>query len=132
MRIILQLNAEKDAILADGVQIEQVLTNLITNAREAMSASPRRELTISTSLVDEGMIKVDVKDSGPGVLEQIRDRLFEPALTTKDSGMGMGLPMCRIIIEAHHGKIWAERESENGAIFRFTLPLAHRLNVSAH
>jgi PAS domain S-box-containing protein len=129
VRTTLRLDAKQDAVLADGVQIEQVLTNLITNAKEAMTASPRRELTISTSLVEKGMIKVDVKDTGPGVPEQIRDRLFEPALTTKDSGMGVGLPMSRIIVEAHHGKIWAWPDSENGAIFSFTLPLAGSADI---
>jgi signal transduction histidine kinase len=89
-----------------------------------MSASPRRELTISTSLGEVGMIKIDVKDTGPGIPEQIRDRVFDPALTTKDSGMGVGLSMCRMIVEAHYGTIWAEPESELGATFSFTLPMA--------
>jgi PAS domain S-box-containing protein len=120
----LHLDAKNDGVLADGIQIQQVLTNLITNAREAMSASPRRELTISTSLGEVGMIKIDVKDTGPGIPEQIRDRVFDPALTTKDSGMGVGLSMCRMIVEAHYGTIWAEPESELGATFSFTLPMA--------
>jgi two-component system sensor kinase FixL len=130
VKMILLLNAEKDVILADGIQIQQVLTNLVSNAKESMCASDRRVLTISTSLVEKDMIQVDVADTGPGLPDEIKGRLFEPALTTKDKGMGVGLPMSRMIVEAHYGKIWARPEVETGATFSFTLPLAEAFKGS--
>jgi two-component system sensor kinase FixL len=123
VQVTLRLNAEKDTIVADAVQIQQVLTNLIDNAREAMTASKRRELTISTSLID-GMIQVDISDTGPGIPDLIKSRMFEPALTTKHGGMGVGLAIARMIVEAHHGRLWAQPRGKIGAVFSFTLPLA--------
>lgn len=131
IRMVLQLNAVKDTILADGVQIQQVLTNLIKNAKEAMSATNRGELIISTSLVDPDMVQIDVADTGPGLPDQIKNRLFEPSLTTKKNGMGVGLPMSRVIVEAHYGRIWAQPDPEIGAVFSFTLPLADAGNEGA-
>jgi two-component system sensor kinase FixL len=122
-----QLKAGQDSVLADRVQIQQVLTNLIKNAIEAMNVSERRELTISTSLVEPDMVQVDVADTGPGLADEIKISLFEPAITTKRNGMGVGLPMSRMIVEAHHGKIWVQGDAGGGAVFSFTLPLVDNL-----
>jgi two-component system, LuxR family, sensor kinase FixL len=121
----LRLNAENDNVLADRVQIKQVLANLIRNATEAMTPSTERMLSVSTSLFEPGMIQVDVADTGAGFQPGIRERLFEPFQTTKSSGMGIGLSISRMIVEAHYGKIWAEPNPEGGAIFSFTLPLVN-------
>jgi signal transduction histidine kinase len=126
IRVTLQLNAEEDEVLADKVQIEQVLVNLIRNAKEAIGVSKRREIVISTS--SSGIeVRVDIADTGIGLSQKVKSSLFEPFVTTKDNGMGVGLSISRAIIQAHHGRIWAESNPEGGAIFGFTLPLAsHR------
>jgi two-component system, chemotaxis family, CheB/CheR fusion protein len=118
------LNAEDDHVLADKVQIKQVLINLMRNAIDAMSASDKRELTISTAPAGEDMIRIDLADSGSGVPEKIKSQLFEPFVTTKTRGIGVGLSISRSIVEAHYGKIWTEPDPEGGTIFSFTLPLA--------
>lgn len=123
IQVTLRLEAEKDDVLADRVQIEQVIVNLIRNAEDAMDASKRRELTISTSS-DDAEIRVDISDTGVGLSEKVKSRLFQPFATTKPTGMGVGLSISRAIIEAHHGKIWAESGAGGGAVFKFTLPLA--------
>lgn len=121
--VTLKLEGEKDTILADRVQIEQVLVNLIRNAREAMSASPRRELIISTSN-EQLMIRLSIADTGPGLSKKMQKKLFEPFATTKGSGMGVGLSVSQAIVEAHYGRIWGESNPGGGAVFSFVLPLA--------
>jgi len=125
VQISLQLNAKNDSVLADRIQIKQVLANLIRNATEAMSPSRERKLSISTSSIDQDMIRIDIADTGSGFEPGILERLFEPFQTTKSSGMGIGLSISRMIIEAHYGKIWAEANPDGGAIFSFTLPLVN-------
>lgn len=122
IELILQLNAPRDDVLADKVQIEQALVNLIRNAKDAMSATNEGRLTISTSSED-GVIRADVADTGPGVSVEVAD-LFEPFTSTKAEGLGVGLSISRSIIEAHYGKIWTEPNPDGGAKFSFTLPLA--------
>ena len=122
IRIRLQLNSEQDEVLADKVQIEQVLVNLIRNAKEAIEASERREIVISTS--SSGVdVRVYIADTGVGLSEKVKSSLFEPFMTTKVKGMGVGLSISRAIIEAHDGRIWAESNPKGGAIFAFRLPL---------
>ncbi len=116
--------ADSDRVLVDKVQIQQVLVNLMRNAIEAMSLSQRRMLTVSISETKGGMIRIDVADTGSGLSEQIRESLFEPFQTTKATGMGVGLSISRSIIEAHHGRLWAESTPEGGTVFSFTLPRA--------
>lgn len=111
-----------DLVFADKVQIQQVLLNLIRNAVEAMAGSPRRELTISTHEGEAGEALVRVADTGPGITPAQAERLFEPFMTTKKTGMGVGLSICRTIIDAHGGKIWIEETPGGGATFAFTLP----------
>jgi signal transduction histidine kinase len=121
--LMLKFGAPNDMVLADRVQIKQVLANLIRNAIDAMENCEAKELIVSTEAVD-GSIRTDVVDSGPGVSPAIRAALFEPFTTTKERGMGVGLAVSRTMVEAHDGKIWAEPNPEGGAVFSFTLPLA--------
>jgi signal transduction histidine kinase len=108
--------------LFDKVQIEQVVFNLVRNAMEAMENTDRCALTVTTKPVPGNMVEVSVADTGPGLPLDIRARLFEPFVTTKASGLGVGLSICRVIIEAHGGRLQAEDNPEGGTIFRFTLP----------
>jgi two-component system, LuxR family, sensor kinase FixL len=110
-----------DLVLADKVQVQQVLLNLMRNAVEAMAASPRRDLLLSTALA-EGMAVINVADSGPGIDAEMAAQLFQPFVTTKPHGMGVGLSISRTIVEAHGGRIWTEPNPGGGTIFRFTLP----------
>jgi signal transduction histidine kinase len=111
-------------VFIDKVQIQQVLVNLIRNAVEAMQSSVRRELVIRTALSSEGKVELSVKDSGPGVAADVRKKLFQPFVTTKSSGMGVGLSICRGIVEAHGGQMWLAESPDGGADFHFTLPVA--------
>ncbi len=117
--------AEVAPIRADRVQLQQVILNLILNAREAMGDNEPRELVIETRENDGRNILVSVSDSGPGLDPANVDRMFEPFYSTKQGGMGIGLSICRSIIEAHEGKIWAEQNRARGSTFQFTLPLAN-------
>jgi signal transduction histidine kinase len=112
-------------VLGDRVQLQQVLLNLILNAAEAMGAADvgARELVISTEQDQAGAL-VAVRDSGPGIDPAHLDRVFDAFYTTKSSGTGMGLSICRSIIHAHGGKLWAEANEPRGAAFQFTLPAA--------
>jgi signal transduction histidine kinase len=108
----------------DRIQLQQVMLNLILNAVEAMNGSDEgsRELLISTEQVGPGGVLVAVQDSGPGLEPESVDRLFDPFHTTKPGGMGMGLSICRSIIEAHGGRVWATTNVPQGAVLQFTLP----------
>ena len=124
----LRLDPAAPAALIDKVQIQQVLLNLVRNAVEAMAESPRRSLVIATQAAD-GRVEVSVADTGPGLSAAVRERLFQPFVTTKSSGMGVGLSICRSIVEAHGGRLWAEDNPGSGTVFRFTLQPA-RLDMS--
>src|SRR6266700_3297737 len=115
------------SVLGDRVQLQQVLLNLILNAAEAMGSMEEgaRELLISTK-EDQAGVVVAVRDSGPGVDPEHLDRVFDAFYTTKPSGTGMGLSICRSIIHAHGGKLWADANEPRGAVFQFTLPGAER------
>jgi PAS domain S-box-containing protein len=112
------------AIQGDRVQLQQVILNLLINAAEAMSGMSEgpRELLISTAKTESEGVLVAVRDSGPGLAPESVDRLFESFYTTKPGGLGMGLSICRSIIEAHHGRLWATANTPHGAVFQFTLP----------
>jgi PAS domain S-box-containing protein len=109
-------------VWVNRVQIQQVLVNLIRNAFEAMADQDQREVTLATRLLDGGMIEITVTDIGPGIPGDIAARLFEPFVSSKHDGMGLGLSISRSIIEAHDGQLVAERKPEGGTVFRFTLP----------
>ena len=120
------LRSRLPTIMADRVQLQQVVLNLVMNGIDAMRAVTDRPriLTVRSQLNDQGDIVVNVADSGIGLDPASRDRIFESFFTTKPEGMGMGLAISNTIIEAHHGRLWAESGSPFGAVFGFTLPLA--------
>jgi signal transduction histidine kinase len=113
-----------DPVRGDRVQLQQVVLNLVLNSVEAMSSVEEgaRELAIITKQVQRDHILVAVQDSGPGIDPEHLERVFAPFYTTKTSGIGMGLSICRSIIAAHGGRLWAEANRPRGAIFQFTLP----------
>jgi len=113
------------SIQGDRVQLQQVVMNLILNAVEAMGAAEARprELSISTAPDRTGAL-LAVRDSGPGIDPTQLERVFEAFYTTKSGGVGMGLSICRSIIDAHGGRLWAEANEPRGAVFQFTLPRA--------
>jgi two-component system sensor kinase FixL len=105
----------------EKVQIQQVLLNLMRNAIEAMQGCARRELVVETALLDHGVVEVRVADTGSGLAEEIVPRLFQPFVTTKPAGMGVGLSISKRIVEAHGGEMWAEPNPGGGTLFHFTL-----------
>ena len=123
-----QLAKELTPIFGDRVQLQQVVLNLILNAVEAMSevSEGSRELSISTDKADAGAILVKVSDSGPGLPQANPERIFDAFYTTKTSGLGMGLSICRSIVEAHGGRLWATPNEPRGAVFCMTLPIGEK------
>ncbi|QXX76446.1 sensor histidine kinase [Methylovirgula sp. HY1] len=113
-----------DLVLVDRVQIQQVLVNLFRNALEAMEATEHRELLVALAPAADMMVEIAVADTGHGIKPEILPRLFEPFTTSKDNGMGVGLSICRTIVEAHGGKMWVEPNPVGGTVFRFTLMAA--------
>ncbi|GLR90875.1 sensor histidine kinase [Bradyrhizobium iriomotense] len=120
-----QLTEGLPPVLGDRVQLQQVVLNLVINALEAMSGSDEgtRQLLIKTDKADQKEVLVVVQDSGPGMAPESIDRVFAPFYTTKPSGLGIGLSICRSIIEAHDGRLWATAAEHRGAAFAFTLPV---------
>jgi two-component system sensor kinase FixL len=121
VRPIFRFDAQAGSVLVEKIQIQQVLLNLIRNAIEAMHGCERRELVVTTALTQSGMVEISVSDTGTGLAEDIVSRLFQPFVTTKPTGMGVGLSISKRIIEAHEGEMWAEPNPEGGTLFRFTL-----------
>lgn len=117
-------NRDIGPVSVDAIQIQQVALNLIRNALDAMTASSTRELTIGVAAHDADFARVWVSDTGPGLSPDVRQRLFQPFVTTKADGMGVGLSICRTIVEAHGGTIWPEDGEGGGATFVFTVPFA--------
>jgi len=107
------------------VQLQQVLLNLIMNGVQAMSAVTERarELMVSSTLAEPGSVLISVEDTGVGLDPALAQRLFEPFFTTKPEGLGMGLSICRSIVEGHRGRLWASPRTPNGAAIRFTVPI---------
>jgi two-component system sensor kinase FixL len=117
-----RLDPRADLVFADRIQIQQVLVNLIRNAIESMvDGSADRRLEVATAAGGRGTVEIAVADTGPGLAPEIARHLFQPFMTTKRKGMGLGLSICRTIVEAHGGKIWVEDRAGGGTVFRFTL-----------
>lgn len=125
-----QLAERLPTLKGDRVQLQQVLLNLLVNAMEAMSGMREgaRELLISTAKSNSDQVLVTVQDTGPGLAPEGLDRLFEAFYTTKANGLGMGLSICRSIVEAHQGRLWATANKPQGAVFQFMLPTLHGEN----
>jgi len=105
------------------VQLQQVLINLITNGLEAMAGNRRaRILRVKSAIQEPDSVLISVADTGTGIDPEIVDRIFNPLFTTKSNGMGMGLSICRSIIEGHGGRLWASAGPEGGSVFQFILP----------
>jgi two-component system sensor kinase FixL len=119
-----RLDPRAEEVVVDRVQIQQVLLNLIRNAIEAMLDSPIRSLKISTRAEPAGCVTVTVEDMGSGISDTVAPQLFQPFVTSKQAGMGIGLSICRTIVEAHGGRIWCEPGADAGTIFHFTIPVA--------
>lgn len=124
-----RLDLDRDLrVMADRIQVQQVVFNLARNAVEAMEAAPQRVLVITTGRRDRQAI-IRVQDSGPGLPDEVRSKLFVPFVTTKGDGLGVGLSICKTIVDAHRGELWAEAPGDSGACFCFTLPLADEAAV---
>lgn len=137
IEVVLDLQEDLPHVMADRIQIQQVVINLVRNAQEAMAGMSDHSVHVGTSTtdanrsirlraakVDPNQVLVTVSDEGPGLPEDLEDQLFEPFVTAKPKGIGVGLSICRSIMHSHGGKIWAENRKGGGADFHFTLPIA--------
>jgi signal transduction histidine kinase len=130
-RIVCELAADIAPVMADPIQIEQVVVNLARNGLESMAETPEEErvLSIGTRWHDERSVEVFVRDRGNGIGETERGKVFEPFFTTKSEGMGMGLAISRSIIQSHEGRLWFSANEDRGCTFHFTLPIAKESSV---
>lgn len=118
------LEANLPPVDVNRIQVQQVIVNLVRNAVEAVSESQLRRVTITASRKSTESLEIVVADSGPGVAPEVEEKLFQSFVTTKDSGMGIGLSICHSIIEMHGGEMWLSKSADGGAAFHFTLPVA--------
>jgi signal transduction histidine kinase len=123
-RIVVKIDSDpqKPRVFGDRIQLQQVLLNLMTNAIDSMAAKKGlRVLCVTSEVRHDGNVEISVEDTGTGISPQDMDRLFNPLFTTKSGGMGMGLSICRSIVEAHEGRLWVIPNTPEGTVFRFTL-----------
>jgi two-component system sensor kinase FixL len=121
VRSVFEFAPDAGMVLVDRVQIQQVLINLMRNAIEAMEHSPVKSLSVVTSMVDGSTVQIAVRDSGPGIDPVVREHLFQAFNSSKEAGMGLGLSICRTIVEAHGGQIRALDRDDGGTEFQLTL-----------
>ena len=132
VRLRYDIDPRLDLVLADKVQIQQVALNLIRNGIEAMEDAAMKDLFVGARPAADDMVEVYVSDTGHGISPQAAEQLFQPFMTTKAHGMGIGLSISRTIIEAHGGRIWVEPNPKGGTIFRFTLPGVREEEAADH
>jgi two-component system sensor kinase FixL len=132
IKSIFEFSSASGMVLADRVQIQQVLINLMRNAIEAMRDTERKELIVRTSPTGTKRMEVEVADTGPGISDEIAPNLFQPFVTSKPSGMGIGLSISKRIIESHGGDLIVRRNEAGGATFSFSLPLLPEESVEHH
>jgi C4-dicarboxylate-specific signal transduction histidine kinase len=120
----LELSPDLPPVHADKVQLQQVFLNLLNNACDATEAVDERPALTVRTVREDGKVVVSVADRGGGIAAEGMERIFEPFFTTKASGMGLGLSICRTILQAHGGRLWAENRQDGGAVFHFLLPVA--------
>ena len=132
MRIQSEIARDLPPLLADPILLQQVLINLLKNAIEAMrDLGPGSQRLALVQVRRAGdAIEFAVTDRGPGIRGDLQERLFEPFFTTKTEGMGIGLNICRSIVESHQGRLWADRPNEGGTRFTFTIPIAEPVSLS--
>jgi len=132
VQVVTKLAAELPKVRGDSVQVQQVLLNLIVNGCEAMIGNEPndRTLVIETSVVDHDTVGISVLDNGTGIRPDILDQLFEPFVTTKQQGLGLGLTICRSIATAHGGQLWAGNNTGRGSAFRLMLPRNDGLDLT--
>jgi two-component system, LuxR family, sensor kinase FixL len=130
VRVLFRFSPGIDMVLADKVQIQQVVLNLIRNALEAMDEAPKKILDVCIDPAADDLARVTVADTGSGISPDVADQLFQPFVTTKRTGMGVGLSISRTIIEAHGGRLWAEENPGGGTRFCFTLPAVREEELS--
>jgi len=123
IKVQLHIAPQLPNVAVDRIQVQQVIVNLVRNAVEAME-SERRELTVSAAPDGDGRVAIQIADTGPGLAPEVAERLFQPFVTTKPQGMGIGLSICRSIIEAYGGELHAKPNSGGGTVFAFSLPTA--------
>lgn len=128
IRVNFQLAPNAPPVWIDRIQIQQVVLNLVRNAMEALIQSPVRDLTIGTAAAYDDMVEVTVSDTGPGLAPVVAANLFQPFITTKQKGMGLGLSISRSIIDAHGGRLWATPNPDGGVTFHFTVETARPEN----
>ncbi|QQP91146.1 PAS domain S-box protein [Skermanella sp. TT6] len=128
IRVHFDLAPDAPAVWIDKIQIQQVVLNLVRNAMESLALSPVRDLTIATAITHDDLVEVCVSDTGPGLAPVVAANLFQPFVTTKEKGMGLGLSICRSIIDAHGGRLWVTPNPGGGVTFHFTVEVARPEN----
>src|SRR5262249_20347074 len=118
----IDLDEHLPPVIGNEVQLQQVILNLVMNAIESMNSTEFRVLSIKSELIENNAVRVSIEDTGSGIDPTNVDRIFKALFTTKARGMGMGLSICRSIIESHNGRIWASAGASRGSIFQFELP----------